>query len=267
MTTLTFFAALAYAFVVLCLAMSAGWLAWAKTRNSGWIDTTWTFAVGLTSVLGAVFINGLSERAVLVSVLVCLWAGRLGLHLAQRTTGITDDPRYARLIAEWGPDASRRMFWFAQTQAWVSVPLALSIMIAASNPAQGLRLQDFLGAIILLAAIAGEAVADWQLKTFRANPANKGRVCDQGLWGLSRHPNYFFEWVCWLAYPTVAIDLQGAYPWGWLAISAPLVMYWLLVHVSGIPLLEQHMLRRSGDEFRKYQARTNAFFPGPPRSP
>ncbi len=164
-----------------------------------------------------------------------------------------------------GPDASRRMFWFAQSQAWVSVPLALSIMIAASHPAPGLRLQDFLGAIVLAVAIAGEAVADRQLKSFRANPANKGRVCDQGLWGLSRHPNYFFEWMCWIAYPTVAIDLQGGYPWGWLAISAPLVMYWLLVHVSGIPLLEQHMLRRSGEEFRKYQARTNAFFPGPPR--
>jgi len=119
---------------------------------------------------------------------------------------------------------------------------------------------------VLIVAIGGEALADWQLKCFRRNPANEGRVCDQGLWRFSRHPNYFFEWVCWLAYPIAAVDIQGGFPWGRLSISGPLVMYRLLVHVSGIPLLEQHMLARSGDEFRKYQSRTNAFFPGPPRS-
>ncbi|WP_045836352.1 DUF1295 domain-containing protein [Hyphomicrobium sp. 99] len=266
MTTLSFMIALIYAFGALSLAMTVGWLAWRKTRNSGWIDTTWTFGLGLTAITGALLGGGFSGRAMLVSTLVFLWAGRLGLHIAQRTTAITDDPRYARLIAEWGPNAARQMFWFAQKQAWVSVPLAMSILLAAWNPAEGLRLQDFLGAVVLIAAIGGEALADWQLKCFRANPANKGRVYDRGLWRFSRHPNYFFEWVCWLAYPIAAIDIQGGYPWGWLAISGPLVMYWLLVHVSGIPLLELHMLARSGDEFRKYQSRTNAFFPGPPRS-
>ncbi|CAA2141303.1 DUF1295 domain-containing protein [Hyphomicrobium sp. ghe19] len=266
MTTFSFISAIAYSFAALSFAMALGWLAWLKTRNSGWVDTTWTFSLGLTGAAGALIGGGFSARAVLVSSLVAIWAGRLGLHIAQRTTGITDDPRYARLIAEWGPDATRQMFWFAQKQAWVSVPLALSILIAAWNPTQGLRLQDFIGAFVLVFAIGGEALADWQLNRFRKNPANKGRVCDLGLWRFSRHPNYFFEWVCWLAYPIVAIDIQGGYLWGWLAISGPIVMYWLLVHVSGIPLLEQHMLVRSGDEFRNYQSRTNAFFPGSPRS-
>jgi len=265
MTILSFMIAVIYAFTALTLAMTAGWLAWRKTRNSGWIDTTWTVGLGTTAILGALYGGGFSERALLVSLLVGLWAGRLGLHIALRTTTMTDDPRYARLIAAWGGDAAREMYWFAQQQAWVSVPLVLSILSAAWNPADGFRLQDFLGAGLLVAGIGGEALADHQLKSFRANPENKGRVCDQGLWRYSRHPNYFFEWVCWLAYPVIAVDPQFGYQWGWLAISAPIIMYILLVHVSGIPLLEQHMLQRSGDEFRKYQSRTNAFFPGLPK--
>jgi steroid 5-alpha reductase family enzyme len=265
MTVLSFTIGVGYAFTALSLAMTVGWGMWKKTRNSGWIDAAWTFGLGLTAVLGAVFGGRFSERALLVSTLVCVWAGRLGLHIALRTLAITDDPRYARLIAGWGADAARQIFWFAQKQAWVSIPLVLSILSAAWNPAKGLRFHDFLGATLLIAAIGGEALADHQLKAFRAHPENKGRVCDRGLWRYSRHPNYFFEWVGWLAYPIIAIDPMHQYAWGWLAISAPVIMYVLLVYVSGIPLLEQHMLERSGDDFRKYQSRTNAFFPGPPK--
>jgi steroid 5-alpha reductase family enzyme len=265
MTIFSFTIAVIYAFTALTLAMTVGWLIWKKTRNSGWIDTTWTVGVGVTTVLGTLLGSGLSGRAVLVSILVCIWAGRLGVHIALRTTTITDDPRYARLIAGWGADAAREMYWFAQKQAWVSVPLVLSILIAAWNPEEIFRLQDFLGAALLISAVGGEALADRQLQSFRADPVNRGRVCDQGLWRYSRHPNYFFEWVCWLAYPVIAIDFRNGYAWGWLAISAPIIMYLLLVRVSGIPLLEQHMLSRSGEEFRKYQFRTNAFFPGPPK--
>ena len=128
-----------------------------------------------------------------------------------------------------------------------------------------LRIQDVLGGLVILIAILGEASADGQLKKFRANPANRARVCDQGLWRLSRHPNYFFEWLGWLAYPLIAIDFYGAYSSGWLAMAGPLCMYWLLVYVSGIPPLEEHMLAKHGTAFREYQMRTNAFFPGPPR--
>jgi hypothetical protein len=93
-----------------------------------------------------------------------------------------------------------------------------------------------------------------------------GKVCDAGLWGWSRHPNYFFEWFGWLAYPLLAIDFSGVYPWGFAALLGPACMYWLLVYVSGIPPLEAHMLERRRDEFRAYQARTSAFFPVPPRA-
>ena len=100
------------------------------------------------------------------------------------------------------------MFVFLQNQGFGSIPLAFAILVAAHFPAETLRLQDYLGALILLAGIAGEALADAQLKRFRDRPANKGRVCDHGLWRWSRHPNYFFEWFGWLAYPVIAISIR-----------------------------------------------------------
>jgi steroid 5-alpha reductase family enzyme len=110
-------------------------------------------------------------------------------------------------------------------------------------------------------------VADRQLKAFVADPKNKGKVADTGLWSYSRHPNYFFEWLGWFAYVLIALDVFGAYGWWPLALLAPAMMYWLLVHASGIPPLEEHMLRSRGEAFRAYQARVNAFFPGPRKTP
>jgi steroid 5-alpha reductase family enzyme len=149
-----------------------------------------------------------------------------------------------------------------QSQAWASVPLAFAVFLAAHAPRSVLRIQDFLGAAIALASVAGEAIADEQLRRFKINPANAGQVCEVGLWRWSRHPNYFFEWVGWLAYPTIA--LSPAYLWGWASLGAPALMYWLLVHVTGIPPLEQQMLRSRGDRYLVYQARTSQFFPIPP---
>lgn len=207
----------------------------------------------------------MSARQVIVAVFAVIWAARLGIHIATRTARIADDPRYARLIEGWGSDASRQMFWLLQKQALVSIPLALAMFLAAHNPAPGLTLADAAAILVMVVAVLGEGLADWQLQAFKSNPANKGGINDVGLWRWSRHPNYFFETFGWLAYPLLAINLSGAYPWGWLALLAPACMYWLLVYVSGIPPLEEHMLRTRGDKFRAYQRRTNAFFPSPPK--
>ena len=158
------------------------------------------------------------------------------------------------------------MFLLAQKQALVSIPLALSMVLAAWNPSPGLRLQDAVGVVVLIVAIAGEGLSDAQLRRFRADPANRDRICDAGLWGWSRHPNYFFEWFGWLASPLLAIDFGAPTRRALAALLGPACMYWLLVHVSGIPPLEAHMLERRHDAFRAYQARTNAFFPAPPRT-
>ena len=137
------------------------------------------------------------------------------------------------------------MFWFLQSQAAVGALLALSIALAAHNANPVVRMQDLVGFALLVVAVVGEAIADRQLRLFTSNPSNRAAVCDVGLWSWSRHPNYFFEWLSWLAYPIVAIDLAGHNPYGWLALAAPVSMYWVLVHVSGIPPLEKHMLQIS----------------------
>ena len=250
----------------LSLLMALAWVVQQRTGNSGWVDTIWTFSVGLVGAGSALWpIAGAAPnpRQWLVAALVSLWSLRLGLHIAARTAGITDDPRYAEFAEKWGVNSARRMFVFLQNQALGSVPLAFAIFVAARFPQVSLRAQDYLGVLVLFAGIAGEALADAELKAFRANPANKGWVCDVGLWRWSRHPNYFFEWFGWLAYPVIALSLD--YPWGIATLLAPAFMYWILVHVTGIPPLEQQMLRSRGERYREYQSRTSAFFPVPPQ--
>jgi steroid 5-alpha reductase family enzyme len=250
----------------LSLLMALAWGVQQRSGNSGWVDTIWTFSIGLVGAGSALWpIAGAapSPRQWLVAALVALWSLRLGLHVAARTAEITDDPRYAEFAEKWGVNSARRMFVFLQKQAFGSIPLVFAIFVAARFPQTGLRMQDYLGALVLLAGIAGEALADAQLKAFRRDPANKGRVCDVGLWRWSRHPNYFFEWFGWLAYPVIALSID--YPWGIATLLAPAFMYWILVHVTGIPPLEAQMLRSRGERYRDYQSRTSAFFPLPPK--
>ena len=262
----TYFAGLAAIALMLAVLMAFAWVVQQRTGNSGWVDTIWTFAVGLVgagSALWPVAGEGPNIRQWLVAGLVAVWSLRLGTHIAIRTAGISDDPRYAAFAAEWGLNAPWRMFIFLQNQALGSVPLVFSIFVAAHVPVPTLRIQDVVGAMILLIGIAGEALADAQLRRFRHDPANHGKVCATGLWSWSRHPNYFFEWFGWLAYPVIALSI--GYPWGWASLLAPVFMYWILVHVTGIPPLEAQMLRSRGERYRAYQSRTSMFFPSPPR--
>src|SRR5579859_6407483 len=169
------------ALVLIALALSVllaiAWLVQQRTGNSGWVDTIWTFAVGGVGAVAALWPvahDSLPARQWLIAALSLVWALRLGTHIAIRTAGITDDPRYAAFAAEWGLNAPRRMFIFLQNQALGSVPLVFSIFVAAHVPVSALRIQDVLGAAILLIGIAGEALADAQLRRFRHDPANHG---------------------------------------------------------------------------------------------
>lgn len=261
-----------FAFAVLAVCFSAtmavAWLVALRTGRSGWIDSIWSFATGAFGAAAALIPfadGGLTFRQALVALMALVWSLRLGIHIAARTARGGDDPRYKHLREVWGTSFKSRLFWFLQIQALAALLLALSIMAAAHNPMPDFNLKDGLGIAILIAAVLGEAIADRQLAAFRSDPGNRGNICDVGLWGMSRHPNYFFEWLGWFAYAVIAADLTGAYPLGWLALAGPALMYWLLVHASGIPPLEAHMLRSRGRAFREYQRRVNAFWPGPQR--
>jgi steroid 5-alpha reductase family enzyme len=266
-----YLAALAAIALSLSVLMACAWMVQQRSGNSGWVDTIWTFSLGLVGAGAALWpVAGSppNPRQWLVAALVAIWSLRLGSHIAVRTAGILDDPRYAAFASEWGVDSPRKMFIFLQNQGFGSIPLVFAVFVAAHFPSDALRLQDYLGALILSIGIAGEALADAQLKRFRADPANQGRVCDIGLWRWSRHPNYFFEWFGWLAYPVIALSIGDPllYHWGWASLLAPVFMYWILVHVTGIPPLEQQMLRSRGERYRDYQSRTSMFFPLPPHA-
>ncbi|WP_254070628.1 DUF1295 domain-containing protein [Acidisphaera sp. L21] len=248
----------------LVLVMCGAWAVQRQTGNAGWVDAIWSAGTGLGGMLCAVVPlpgHPVGLRAYVVAALAILWSGRLAWHSASRTAGHPEDVRYAGFRRDWGAGFQRRMFWFLMIQAAAAILLTLSILVAARNPAPALRLADWAGIAVLVVAVAGEAVADAQMRRFRATAA-KGAICETGLWGWSRHPNYFFECLGWCAYPCFAID-PAWWP-GWLALTGPVFMTWLLRYVSGVPPLEAAMLASRGDAFRDYQRRVSALIPLPP---
>lgn len=248
--------------ILLSLLMMFAWALQRRLGNAGWVDVVWSFALGLAGVIYALMpapgVAWPGARQIMVALLVAAWSLRLGFHLLGRTRHGPEDVRYAEFRRQWGAEFERKLFWFLQIQAAAAALLAISMLLAARNPSP-LGAADVAALVVLGVAIAGEAIADAQMRRFRADTANRGKVCDTGLWGLSRHPNYFFEWFGWLAYPLFAIGSGGGF--GWLALSGPAFMYWLLVHVSGIPPLEERMLHSRGEAYRAYQAHTRPFLP------
>jgi steroid 5-alpha reductase family enzyme len=266
MSLSTLFLVLLAQWAALASVMTGAWAVQRRSGNAGYIDAVWTFGLGLVGIVSALApLDGREPggRQWLVAAVMLAWSMRLGVHILRRSAARGDDPRYAALIKQWGARAASEMWMLLQKQALVSVPLALGVFVAARNPAALFRVQDVLALLVSLAAIAGEAVADRQLRAFAAS--GEAGICNRGLWRWSRHPNYFFEWLFWLAFPLLAIG--SGYSIGFLALGAPLCMYWLLVYVSGIPPLEAHMVAKYGDAYRAYQASTSAFFPFPARGP
>jgi steroid 5-alpha reductase family enzyme len=148
-------------------------------------------------------------------------------------------------------------------QALSVVLLGFPFLAACSNPSPEVGALEWAGAGLWLLAISGEALADAQLASFKRDPQSAGKVCDAGLWRYSRHPNYFFEWLIWVAY----FAFGCASPWGWIGIISPACILYLLLRVTGIPMTEEQSVRSKGDAYRRYQARTSAFVPLPTRQP
>ena len=238
------------------------WLRQRVTHNAGTVDVAWTASVGSLAVLAAVTGSGWAPRRFLVAALAGGWALRLSLHLWRRVSSEAEDGRYRALRERFAERTDRFLFWFFQAQALLAVLLGASFFVLASAQASGWRAVDAAAVALWVLALWGESVADKQLARWRSEPSHRGKTCRAGLWRFSRHPNYFFEWLHWLAYPLLGWGLpHGAYLW-----LAPALMLYLVRSVTGVPPTEEQALRSRGEDYRDYQRTTNAFFPGPPRA-
>lgn len=248
---------------VCVVLMALLWLLQWRHRDAGFVDVGWAACLGTLAVLFALLGPGDAQRRVLVGVLGGAWGFRLAAHLLfTRVLGRAEDGRYQTLRAHWGERANRNFFWFFQAQAALAVLLATPFLLAAQDPSPGLRPLELAAAGLWAIALALESLADAQLHRWRREPANRGRTCRAGLWRYSRHPNYFFEWLLWVAYAMLAWQA----PHGWLGVLPAAVMLLLILKVTGIPPTEANALRSRGDDYRRYQESTSAFVPWFPRA-
>lgn len=243
-------------------AKTFAWLLQLKTRNAGLVDAIWAFTLGGLAVFYALVGTAPDLTSLVLALMGGAWGLRLGVHLFIRNWGQPEDWRYARFRQKWGARADRNMFWFFQFQNIFTLMLSASAYIAvAYRPDDPAPWLFALAGALWLVSVAGEGLADQQMERFRADPANRGKVCRAGLWRYSRHPNYFFECVHWLAYVPLALSA----PYGWTSLIAPVVMAFLLMKLSGVPLLEAEMKQRKPG-YADYVRSTSALIPWPPKA-
>jgi steroid 5-alpha reductase family enzyme len=243
--------------------MAVVWFICKKLNNAGFVDVAWSYGFALVAVLYAVAGEGNPLRTGLITGMAVSWSLRLGTHLLIRVAGHhpVEDARYAALREAFPKRVWLMFFGFFLLQGLLIGILSAPFAVASANPAPGLGVFEIFGVLLWLAALGGEALADGQLKRFRADPENKGRVCNTGLWKYSRHPNYFFEWVIWIAFFVFACGSPG----GWMTVFCPLVMLHFLLNVTGVPPAEEQSLKSRGDAYREYQRTTSVFLPLPPK--
>src|SRR4029078_3586568 len=237
-------------YLAMVLFMAGLWAVQLFARNGSIAD------VGFCLVLMAVVCwysreaSGEAERKLVVLSMECLYAGRLGAFLlVNRVLGKEEDARYQELRGLWGARERVNMLGYFQLQAAAVSALSLPFLVVMQQPRPPFGLWELAGVVVWVAAISGEATADWQLARFRSKPWNRGRVCRDGLWYCSRHPNYFFEWLHWWSYVVMAIGAPG-WPLTWIG---PVGMGWALLNVTGIPWAERQALRTRGEDYREYQ--------------
>ncbi|HEX3934299.1 MAG TPA: DUF1295 domain-containing protein, partial [Puia sp.] len=243
-----------------CCAIMVGIWLWAKPiQNAGIVEIFWAFNFAVIALIIYALAPGWLPRKSLLCTLVLIAALRFAMHPGIRVIGHSEDEegRYRQLRKEWGPDANQKFFWFFQAQALSNVLLAIPFFLVCANTRHTWSRFEFAGTALWIIAFLGESLADYQLSVFKKDPGNRSNVCDVGLWGYSRHPNYFFEWLQWMAWFIFALGS----PYGWLAVISPVIILWLLLKVTGIPAAEQHSLRSKGEPYKIYQRQVSVFIP------
>jgi len=229
-----------------------------KKRNDV-ADIAWGMGFVLLSWF-SFYVSGYSSKALWVNGLVTVWGLRLAWHIHSRNKGKQEDFRYVAWRKEWG-----RWFYIrSYLQVYILQGLFLFLIIQPVlfiNKSIGtIGVFDVFGVLVWLIGYFFESVGDTQLKEFVSNPANKGKIMDQGLWRYTRHPNYFGEVTQWWGLFFIALSIPGAL----FTIIGPLTITFLILFVSGVPLLEKKYTGRP--DFEEYKKRTSVFFPLPPKS-
>lgn len=232
------------------------WVIHLRIRNAGIVDVGWAFGIGIIAVIYALLGPGDEKRRILCAVMASFWSLRLGGYLYRRNIGHPEEGRYRQLRAEWGGNVSLKFLVFFEFQALLDLVLSLPFLLACLNQESTVSVVEILGIVLWGIAMLGESVADAQLAGFKRS-ALPGQVCQEGLWNYSRHPNYFFEWLIWVAWALFALGS----PYGWLALVCPALMLFFLLRITGIPATEAQALRSKGESYANYQKTTSVFVP------
>jgi steroid 5-alpha reductase family enzyme len=245
-----------------CGLMLLLWLIHLPLKNAAIVDAGWAGGLALLGGIYAAAGGGYAPRSWLIAAMAVLWGLRLALYLMfTRVIGHPEEGRYVQLRRRWGGNLPLKFLAFFQFQALLCIVLSIPFLVSALNPRPEVTLLEFAAAALWLTAFIGEWTADHQLHVFKSNPANRGKTCRAGLWNYSRHPNYFFEWLIWVAF---ALFASGS-PHGYLAWICPLLILFFLFRVTGIPATEAQALRTKGLDYEQYQRSTSVFVPWFPR--
>lgn len=246
--------------LVVSIVLAATFVVGERIRRHNVVDVAWGLAFAAIAIDSAMLGAGDPARKWLIAVLVTAWGLRLAVHLAVRSQGHGEDPRYEVFLAK-----SRlprrvgiitRVYLLQGVLIWV---ISLPVQLSATLPRE-LSPWTVIGVAVWLVGLGFEAVGDAQLRAFKLDPDNEGRVIDSGLWRYTRHPNYFGDACVWWGLYLVALT---AGPIVLVTVFSPIVMTTLLVRVSGKALLERHLAGRPG--YAEYVRRTSGFLPWPPR--
>jgi steroid 5-alpha reductase family enzyme len=243
--------------VVAVLMFTITWAICVRIHNYGFLDVVWSLSVAILAPIYWLFGNGDASRKLAFTLVGMTWSLRLGLYILRRVARHhpKEDKRYRTLRERWpGPG---RFLLFFELQALIAVVFSLPFLLASLNTRPRMGALEIAGLTLALLATAGEAISDWQAQRFKSEPANASRVVNVGLWRHSRHPNYFFESMVWWGFCIAALDS----PHGWVTLACPLLMLYILLKVTGIPLTEKHSLESRGDAYREYQRTTSRFIP------
>ncbi len=246
--------------------MFLAWLMCCINKRAGLVDVAWAVLIGVNTVLAAMFMTQAPMMLrVFLGLAVGLWFGRLGWHLLRRYwSEQEEDRRYAAMRAAMGRYQHLGFLAFFMFQAGLVLLFAAPMLLLLSQPAVAWSVQLpillFIAALVMSVAFVGESLADHQLYVFKQNTHNRGKTMDLGLWRYSRHPNYFFEWLHWFAYPILGLGV-GLYGL-WIY---PVLMFLFLYYITGIPFSEKQALRNRGKNYLDYQQRTSIFIPWKPK--